>query len=163
MSVFLVRHAIAVPRRSWPDDDLSRPLDARGKAQSLGLVEQLASVKVSRVLSSPAVRCVDTVTPFAAAQGLVAEVEDDLFEGHGHRATTLVQGFLAQQSDPSDQTDSDIVLCSHGDVIPEVLAALERLGADLGEKRRWNKGSVWALTAGAKGIVARYQAPPQTS
>lgn len=161
MPVLLVRHAVAVSRRSWPGDDGERPLGDRGRSQADALVDQLAPFDIVRVLSSPAVRCVATAAPVAAARGLEVEPEDGLFEGNGRRAATLVRSLLEHGTDTAAPDGRAVALCSHGDVIPEVLAALEREGADLGDDERCQKGSTWVLERGTDGALGgRYLRPP---
>ena len=56
------------------------------------------------------------------------------------------------------------VLCSHGDVITELLSRLERSGVDLGNDPRCEKGSVWALELdGEEVVTARYLPPPSVT
>src|SRR5438309_650244 len=107
---------MAKARHRWDDDDDLRPLTHRGRTQAEQLVEQLAAYEVARVFSSPSVRCVDTVAPLAESHGLEVVMDPRLAEGNGHRAVQLVGEMLA--------ADEDVALCSHGDVIPEVLEAL---------------------------------------
>ena len=82
MTVYLVRHAVAMSRKAWnhEDDDL-RPLIPKGQRQATGLASLLRDAPVRRVLSSPAVRCVDTVRPLAEKLGLRVETTDVLQEG----------------------------------------------------------------------------------
>ena len=86
MTSVLVRHASAGDRDLWPVEDRLRPLDARGRRQAAALVELLRPLGVRRVLSSPYVRCVETVEPLAAALELAVEHDDRLAEGAGHAA-----------------------------------------------------------------------------
>ncbi len=158
MSVLLVRHAVALPRRSWAGTDADRPLDDRGHKQARSLVTLLAASEVVRVLASRAIRCVATVEPLAEARGLEVEAEDDLFEGNGHGALALVRSLLAAGSAGAD--GPAVVLCSHGDVIPEILEALAQEGADLGPDQRCKKGSTWVLHCDAGSVSARYLPPP---
>ena len=142
MTVLFVRHAVAKARHRWDEDDELRPLTARGREQATHLVKQLADYRVKRVLSSPSVRCIDTVAPLAEARGLEVEIEPVLGEGNGRRASRFVRELLEQ--------DAQVALCSHGDVIPTVLDALG-----------WNvmhcaKGSTWVLD----GKHATYLAAP---
>src|SRR5581483_3513532 len=81
--ILLVRHAVAVSRKSWPGDDNLRPLTRRGEQQAAGLVELLSPYPADRILSSPAVRCVATVTPLAEARSLKVETAGALREGRG--------------------------------------------------------------------------------
>jgi phosphohistidine phosphatase SixA len=112
----LVRHASAGDRDDWAGDDRLRPLDARGHRQSAGLVELLVPVGVSRVVSSPYVRCVQTVEPLATALGLPVEQDDRLAEGAGRSAIELV-------------LEDGIVCCTHGDVVGDVLGHGLKKGA----------------------------------
>ena len=78
--MILVRHASAGDRDEWAGDDRLRPLDARGREQAEGLVSALDGYEITRVVSSPFVRCVQTVEPLAAARGLEVESLDELGE-----------------------------------------------------------------------------------
>ena len=79
MPILLVRHAVAASRSKWDGDDRLRPLTKRGQRQALDLVSQLSEQPVHRVLSSPYLRCVDTVAPLA--RGRRIEVHIDWREG----------------------------------------------------------------------------------
>ncbi len=119
MIVYLVRHARAGKRREWEGDDRLRPLDERGVRQAQGLVEQLADRDVGRILSSPYVRCVQTVEPLAEARGLPLEHEDALAEGAGAAAALLLlQG-----------AGDDVVVSVHGDLVEELLGRKLKKGA----------------------------------
>lgn len=151
MPVLLVRHAQALPRSSWEDDDRERTLSGRGQRQAEGLVNLLVERKPLRVLSSPYVRCVDTVAPLAAVLGVEVEPVDELAEGAGSRAVGLLRGLATE----------DVVLCSHGDVIPEMLESVARDGVDLGRNPRCAKASVWVLRArDGRFSKASYLEPP---
>jgi len=117
-------------------------------------VEQLVPFAVTRFLSSPAVRCMDTVAPAAAAGGMKVDQESDLAEGRGSAALTLVRSLL--------EGTEDVVLCTHGDVIGDVLDELDRTGARLGSADRCQKGSAWVLERNGDGLIqGRYVPPPQ--
>ena len=76
----LIRHARAGDADEWDGDDRLRPLDERGRRQAGELVGLLEPYTVDRILSSPALRCVQTVEPLARARGLNIEVRDELSE-----------------------------------------------------------------------------------
>jgi 8-oxo-(d)GTP phosphatase len=119
MIVYLVRHARAGHRPSWEGDDRLRPLDERGRRQAEALVGQLAGRDLVRIVSSPAVRCVDTVIPLAEARGLAVELADALFEGAGSRAALELLGGGGEPA----------VACVHGDLVEELLDTHMKKGA----------------------------------
>jgi 8-oxo-dGTP diphosphatase len=119
MIVYLVRHARAGRRADWEGDDRLRALDARGRRQADALVTQLAGWELTRILSSPYVRCVETVMPLAEARGLTVEPDDALAEGAGGRAALeLLRG-----------PNGPLAACVHGDLVEELLRAKLKKGA----------------------------------
>jgi 8-oxo-dGTP diphosphatase len=149
---YLIRHAKAGDRATWTGDDLSRPLSKAGHRQAKALVKELASRPIKRIVSSPAVRCVETVQPLADQRGLPVEGRDELLEG------ASLSGLLGLL-DELRSTGS--VLCGHGDLIPAVVEHLEGQGMVIGTDRGWKKSSVWTLEREAGSIVrATYTAPP---
>ena len=151
MPVLLVRHAIAVARKDWDGPDQLRPLSKRGARQAKALVDQLSGFDVARVLSSPSSRCLATVEPLARARGLAVEETEDLAEGEGFAAARLARACV----------DTDVVLCTHGDVVPVVLDALDGGALGLGRHVRYAKGSTWVLeTSGGAFTGAGYLLPP---
>jgi len=154
MTVFLVRHADAKSRANWPDDDELRPLSKKGEAQAFGLVGRLDGAHVKRILSSPAVRCTNTVEPLAAEHGVKVERTEVLREGADCvRAYELLRRLSTEKGDS--------VLCTHGDVVPELLRIASRDGLDFQDEPRWPKGSMWAIESDGQDLTrARYLAPP---
>ena len=155
MNVYLVRHAHAVERGSWRRDDEQRPLSEKGQRQADGLVGVLSDRPVDEIVSSPAVRCVDTVAPLARTLGIGVEVSPLLAEGSDPDAVAAMAIERAARG--------DIVLCTHGDVIPDVLRAAVAEGADLPHERKWAKGSTWVLEVADGRIVAGHYLPPASS
>ena len=154
MTVYLVRHAVAVGRSSWDGDDRARPLTRRGERQAAGLVELLAGGTIKHVHSSPAVRCRDTVAPLAAELGLEVHDEELLAEGARPKEAIDLLHALATKK-------ADSVLCAHGDLIPEILRKLHRDGVKLHDDLQYAKGSTWRLDVEDDRVVAaRYLPPP---
>jgi 8-oxo-dGTP diphosphatase len=154
MSLLVVRHARAGSRRHWDGPDEKRPLSGRGRRQAAALVNLLAPFAPAGILSSPYVRCVQTVEPLSEKLGLPVEPSDALAEGApADEVVALARGLMG----------STVVLCSHGDVIYALLDALARDdGLKLPRHYDCAKGSTWVLHA-RKGrfTSARYlPAPP---
>src|ERR1700704_693455 len=114
MSLLVVRHARAGSRRHWDGPDEKRP---RAAGQAAALVNLLAPFAPAGILSSPYVRCVQTVEPLSEKLGLPVEPSDALAEGApAEEVVALARGLMG----------STVVLCSHGDVIYALLDALAR-------------------------------------
>jgi 8-oxo-dGTP diphosphatase len=111
--LLLVRHASAGERDEWRADDRLRPLDERGRRQADRLVEVLAGHRIERVVSSPYVRCVESVEPL----GLPVESREELAEGAGVEALAAIA------------REGPGVLCLHGDVLAELLGAAPKKGS----------------------------------
>lgn len=115
----LLRHTRAVSRTSWSGPDPERPLSRQGAADAGRLAPPLAALGITRLVSSDAVRCTDTVRPYARERGLSVELEpllsEDGFASAPERAAEAVRKLLAD--------DVPTVACSHRPVLPELLAA----------------------------------------
>jgi len=70
---YLVRHAHAGDKRAWAGPDRLRPLSEPGRREANGLLTQLGDDPITRILSSPTVRCLQTVEPLARRRGLPVE------------------------------------------------------------------------------------------
>ena len=67
--LLLVRHADAGNKQRWDGPDSLRPLSANGHAEAAGLVVRLEDYPISRVLSSPTLRCPRPSTRWPATAG----------------------------------------------------------------------------------------------
>lgn len=105
---------------------------------------------LKRVLSSPFVRCVETVQPLADALGLPVEQMPDLGEGSADSALELVHTLVGD----------DAALCTHGDIIPAVLQALDRDGVVIQDGWKWSKAATWVLH-GERGTFTRASYVPR--
>jgi 8-oxo-dGTP diphosphatase len=149
--LFLVRHAKAGERRHDAGDDKPRPLTGNGWEQATGLVQPLVAAGASGpLLSSPYVRCMQTLQPLADKLGCVVQSDKRLSEG---KRTAPVIDMLSELPDGA-------VLCSHGDMIPDVMAALQRRGCTFTNEPNWKKASVWALTRGDDGQIVNAESWP---
>jgi phosphohistidine phosphatase SixA len=144
--LLLIRHAKAGARHQWHGDDGLRPLSGKGQRQAKGLVKALSPFKPEQILSSPSVRCGQTVQPLAEALGLAIDETDDLLEGNIEEGIRLARKLLG----------SSAALCTHGDIIP---AILETLVPGLPEPLLCAKGSTWILERGNREVHARYIPP----
>jgi 8-oxo-dGTP diphosphatase len=105
VALLVIRHASAGSPEEWRGDDRERPLDPRGVKQAKKLVRRLADLPIERILTSPYLRCVQTVEPLAAARGLVPEVRDELAVERQHSdGVEFVRGLAGE----------NVAVCGHG-------------------------------------------------
>lgn len=136
MPLLVVRHANAGRRSAYKGDDRLRPLSARGRDRAVALAPLLSRYHAQRILSSPYVRCRQTVQPLADSLGLPVEPVDDLAEGHGAGAVRLLEGMAGESA----------ALCTHGDVALEMLEYMMAKSDRAGRASlRLQKGEVWVI------------------
>ena len=150
--VYLVRHAKAGERRVWTGDDIERPLSKSGWKQAEALGKRLAKKDVGELVSSPYVRCMQTLEPLAVAVHSAIRPDDRLLEDSAFEG---VLDLIAEVKDGA-------VLCSHGDVIPATVEALVRRGMQLKTEPDWRKASVWLLRRKDDRVVSATVWPPPT-
>src|SRR5450759_2570230 len=121
----IIRHARSRSRSTWRDANPLRPLNPRGRQRAQALIPMLAAYGVTRVVTSPSVRCLDTVLPYAVAAAVRARLKAGLSE----------EGF-AEQPDQAPyqltrllERGNPAVVCSHGPVLPVLLERLAGLAA----------------------------------
>jgi 8-oxo-dGTP diphosphatase len=145
VSLHLIRHALAGTRGASSVDDAQRPLDATGREQAERVAAHLSDRPITQVLSSPAVRCVQTVAPIASQRSIEVEPIHQLAEGASPAAVVdLLEGLAG----------AEVALCSHGDVIPEVIRRLASRGMVTTGDAGYAKGSLWTLEADGPRIVS---------
>jgi 8-oxo-dGTP diphosphatase len=120
--MLLIRHARAGERTEWSGDDRWRPLDERGRKQAIDLVAALSDRRLTRILSSPYDRCVQTVEPLAQARGLEVEIRDELGEEQQlEQGVELVRSLLGQ----------DVAVCGHGGLSDALAGVSQKKGETL--------------------------------
>jgi 8-oxo-dGTP diphosphatase len=149
--VRLVRHAHAGDKHQWPGRDEDRPLSVPGHREAHGLLACLRDCPITRILTSPALRCVQTVEPLSLRRAVPIEVGDAL------RVDSPVERLLELVTDPGLV---NTVLCGHGEQIGGLVRQLADGGLLVDEPLRWAKGSSWILDTNQGRVVgARYLAP----
>jgi 8-oxo-dGTP diphosphatase len=125
----------------------------------VALARLLRDEPIGRTVSSPYVRCRETVAPLAEGMGLLVQDADGLTEGAPlSEALRLLDKV----------TDKPTVLCTHGDVIGDLLYHFDsqHVRLDAGDdaapsELRFPKGSTWVLDV-EDGQVVRGQYLPAT-
>jgi len=149
--IYLLRHGHAGNKQAWDGPDGQRPLSATGRREAAGLVVQLRARPVGAVLSSPALRCQQTVEPLAEQRRLPVGLDDRLdVEAEAEQAAALL----------FSPDLGDTVLCTHGELIGGLLEVLRNDGAPIARDVRWPKGSTWVLRPVAGRIADATYLPP---
>ncbi len=156
MRIVVVRHGHAEPKQRWTGLDANRPLVAGGRRQADRLGRLIGAEPPSRVISSPALRCVQTVKPVADNAGVTVLLSDQLSTGAGLAAAELCEVLVA-----SEPNDSIVVLCTHREVLVELLPWLSKqFSRHLGHRPPGAKGAAWILGfRGTSLATVEYRAP----
>ena len=97
------------------------------------------------IVTSPFLRCRQTVEPLAAALGLTVEVDGRLAESTRVDDSWGLLAELAGTPGANGSGGAAVVLCSHGDVIPDLVRRAQGRGMLVPGKSGCAKGSVWIL------------------
>lgn len=163
--VIVVRHAKAKPRSTWAGAEGERTLAATGKRQALAVGRLMEAWGPEKLISSPWVRCMQTVCPYARNRGLSIKEKRALTEAANARspkaAAKVVESLF-------DKYDKPIALCTHRPVLPTVLGVLsKRLPPSLSrhlptEDPYLKPGEMWVLqvTGPEKAVVSLEQIKP---
>ena len=123
-TLVVLRHGKAVDRHDFDGDDLDRPLAPSGVERARQLTSILATYGVRRVVSSPALRCTQTVEPYTHELSTFLEIDDRLSEqtraAHVQRSVTE----LMDRKKP-------VALCSHRPTLPWIFDAAGAGAVDL--------------------------------
>jgi phosphohistidine phosphatase SixA len=144
----LVRHAHAGNKSHWLGPDDERPLSPRGRAEALEVARLLSEAGVSSLLSSPALRCLQTLEPAALALGVPVQPRQELIADAA--AAELLR--LVESADGT-------ALCTHGETLKTLSAAWapiwRRVGSAPPDLSGTPKGACW--------VVERYATPSATA
>lgn len=125
-TLVLVRHAQARTRTTWKGDDLDRPLTKPGELQAKKLVPLLRAYGVRAVLTSPAIRCAQTVEGYSRSIKELLEVDDRLSEQTRPRSVDRSVTTAVERKGP-------LVICSHRPTLPWIFESLRLEPRDLAE------------------------------
>ena len=156
-TVLVVRHATAGSKSRYRGDDRKRPLDKRGRAQAESLVGQLLAYGARELFAADRVRCHQTLDPLAEELGVAVHTETALtaeaYADDRKTARHRVLDIAATANHP--------VICTQGEVIPDLIAwwcARDGISPD---KSRNRKGSTWVLSlAGGRLVSADHISSP---
>ena len=125
--LILLRHATSEKRVEWADryskaipPDSFRPLTAAGIMQTHLIADLLSAFGVTKIISSDSIRCIATVSPYAASQELALEAHQVLselgWEFNNQSGINLIRK-LALVNQP-------VVICGHRPALPALAQAI---------------------------------------
>lgn len=155
-AVHLIRHAIAGDRRDWDGPDENRPLTAAGRAQAEAIAERYRRACPDRIVSSPALRCMQTVQPAADLWGLAVEPAGYLLEGADAEEAL---GLLLAGLDSARL----VLACTHGDVLDGMVDLLLDGGVCFDGRVRTPKSVTFELQVQHGAITSGRVVPPPAS
>jgi 8-oxo-dGTP diphosphatase len=152
--LILVRHASAGSKHEWRaaghEDDLKRPLDPVGRQQREELALLLRCYGIAQVLSSAAVRCVQTVQAYADLTRQPVQADPAFTVGLGD------EGDARRRMDEVLGRGLPAVICGHRENLSILLEeACAVLGAKAVESQPLPLGGFWVLHVGWNTLVAR--------
>lgn len=122
-AVIALRHGKAVAPASWDGPDSTRPLLQRGNDQAASAAHAIAAFAPAKLVSSTASRCLATIQPLAdlikKPVSMTDGISQDAYESGRSDVAAEVTKRLAKRR--------SVVLCSHGPVLPDIIAEVGRL------------------------------------
>jgi len=150
--LFLARHAHAGDRTRWIGDDSIRGLSPKGQRQAKTLAKRLQHGGITRLISSPYGRCVETLAPLSKRLGINVETHKGLAETGTEKALESLVDEVKQER---------VVLSTHGNIVPAILRSLLSDGLKLNSSYQGEKASIWAIKfQDGEPAEASYAPPP---
>ena len=151
-TIYLARHAHAGDKKKWRKADGVRPISKKGQEQVNSLTTRLVRTPITDVISSPSLRCEQSVAPLAARLGLNVKTAGALRrDTPPEKVIRLIRKNRGRR----------VVMCSHGETIGPLIDRLAQdPKVDLRGPMEWPKGSLWVLTTRGKRIVKARYIPP---
>lgn len=125
-ALIALRHAKTIPGGDWHGADATRPLLPVGRSQARQVAPSIAAYGPRKILSSTAARCLATVEPLSNTTKVgvtsTADISQDAYEQGRSDVKGIVRKRLAKAK--------TAVLCSHGPVLPDIIARIARATVD---------------------------------
>jgi 8-oxo-dGTP diphosphatase len=151
--VYVIRHTKAGEREGWREPDELRPLSKTGRKQALKLWASLEGIPFTRLVSSPFLRCIQTLEPFSDALGIDITIARELAEEEpvaGAEAWVLAAA-----------ADGPAAFSTHGDIVQALVQTLRARGVPVGDGEIASpKGSSWRLDVADGKVRALTYVPP---
>lgn len=122
-ALIILRHAKATLRSDWKGEEAKRPLLAEGRQQAKALVPLIAAYGPKRLVTSPWVRCHDTIAPYAEARKQKLIERHQLTELGNKKRPARTQDVVKDMLG----TSKSGLICSHRPALPSILAPFAQM------------------------------------
>lgn len=143
--IVALRHAKAADPYSWEGADASRTLTPRGERQARLVAGGIAAFAPARILTSDAVRCVQTVEPLARRLRVepkrARSISQERHEAPREEGAEDPRAAIERRIAKAVRKRRGTVLCSHAPVIPEIVTAVVH-ATDALESERTHRASM---------------------
>jgi 8-oxo-(d)GTP phosphatase len=122
-AIIAIRHGKAAPASDWEGPDAERPLIPRGREQAQSIAAGIAAYRPTKLITSTATRCVETIEPIERLTGAPVKQTDaisqDAYENGRDAVAKVVRKRIGHQR--------TVALCSHGPVLPDLIGQIAEL------------------------------------
>ncbi|OIH97958.1 NUDIX domain-containing protein [Curtobacterium sp. MCBA15_001] len=125
-ALIALRHAKTTPGHDWHGPDATRPLLPVGRSQARAVAAPVAAYGPRKILSSTAARCLATVEPLSDAVRVGVSSTPGISQDAHDQGTDDVKGVVRKRL----AKGKSAVLCSHGPVLPDIVARIATDTAD---------------------------------
>jgi 8-oxo-(d)GTP phosphatase len=119
--LILLRHAKAVKREDWLGEDEDRPLSQQGQLESVRVIQLYRRFGIKRIVSSDAIRCLDTVKPLSFEFAIPIETTSRIREETFKKNRDKVEKFTEKLFDQFREERIPTLICGHNPVLPFML------------------------------------------
>ena len=148
--LILLRHAKAIAREDWQNEDLDRPISVVGEQQAKRLISTLTPFGIGEIHSSSAVRCYETINPLARALSLDYFFTDSLTEYVFTKNAARTFKYIDRLLENGEPT----LICGHNPILPQYLAEkYSRQGFEISEAAL-KPGDAWILHHIGKEVIS---------
>lgn len=125
-ALIALRHAKTTPGSDWQGPDATRPLLPVGRSQAKAVASPVAAYGPRKIISSTAARCLATVEPLSDRTKIGVSSTPDISQDAHDQGSADVKGVVRKRIGKGKTA----VLCSHGPVLPEIIARIATDTAD---------------------------------
>lgn len=119
-AIISLRHGKAVAPGAWNGPDASRPLERIGTEQAHSSARAIAAFRPTKLISSTAVRCRATIEPLRVLIASSVKTTDAISQDAHEQGLAEVHRVVGKRLAKRENA----VLCSHGPVLPDIIAEL---------------------------------------